>query len=252
MFFNLKRKTYTLKGHRFYFENVWLREDECKGIVQNSWERAEGLGIMDKIKICGDRLFEWGGGMCNEYKKHIQECRDLLRRFWSRRDALCIQRYNKARWDYLNLLEKQEVYWKQRVKQHWLREWDKNTRFFHRFASARRQNNKLDRLKDANSDWQETIAGVQSVINEYFTELFMSLNTDGKLSEFEAVNQISATDNEALIAEITCEKVKAAVFFMHPDKASGPDGFNPAFYQAFWDVVQQDVVEICRIFMSTG
>lgn len=39
---------------------------------------------------------------------------------------------------------------------------------------------------------------------------------------------------------------------MHPDKSSGPDGFNPAFYQEFWDIVQVDVVNFCRKFMETG
>lgn len=190
--------------------------------------------------------------MNNEYKKHIQECRSVLRRFRSQRDAPGVQRYNKARWDYLNLLEKQEVYWKQRAKQHWLREGDKNTRFFHRFASTRRQNNKLDRIKDANGEWQETTIGVQNVIEEYFTSLFMSSNTDGKLIEYESVTQVSGPANKALMAEVTCEEVKGAVFSMHPDNASGPDGFNPAFYQAFWDVVQKDVVDFCRTFISTG
>ena len=28
---------------------------------------------------------------------------------------------------------------------------------------------------------------------------------------------------------------------MHPNKSPGPDGFNPAFYQRFWDLVGDDV-----------
>ena len=28
---------------------------------------------------------------------------------------------------------------------------------------------------------------------------------------------------------------------MHPDKSPGPDGFNPAFYQRFWDLIGDDV-----------
>lgn len=38
---------------------------------------------------------------------------------------------------------------------------------------------------------------------------------------------------------------------MHPDKASGPDGLNPAFFQSFWSVVGQDVVLFCWRFMNT-
>lgn len=55
-----------------------------------------------------------------------------------------------------------------------------------------------------------------------------------------------------LIAEVTNEEVKDVVFSMHPDKASRSDGFNPSFYQAFWGIIQEDVVSFCRTFMHTG
>ncbi|CAN1788787.1 Transposon TX1 uncharacterized 149 kDa protein [Linum perenne] len=39
---------------------------------------------------------------------------------------------------------------------------------------------------------------------------------------------------------------------MHPDKAPGPDGLNPAFYQKFWDVVGKEVAEDCRRWIRRG
>lgn len=87
-----------------------------------------GVSILwKKIRICGDRLQEWGGGVSQKYKQQIVNCRALLRKLRSRRDTHGVKRYNEVRWEYFNLLEKQEVYWKQRAKQHWLREGNKNT-----------------------------------------------------------------------------------------------------------------------------
>ncbi|KAK2383934.1 hypothetical protein QL285_071338 [Trifolium repens] len=39
---------------------------------------------------------------------------------------------------------------------------------------------------------------------------------------------------------------------MHPDKAPGPDGFNPAFYQHFWSVCGDDIFEAAREWLDRG
>lgn len=51
---------------------------------------------------------------------------------------------------------------------------------------------------------------------------------------------------------MTSEEVKHDVFSMHPDKAAGLDGLNPAFFQVFWHIIGVDVVEFCQNFMSMG
>lgn len=97
-------------------------------------------------------------------KRRMKGYRHQLRKFRSRRDAYGIGRYNAARWEYLKLLEQQEVYWKQRAKQFWLREGDQNTRFFHKYASTWRQNNRIIGLHDSSGNWVETDDQIQEVI----------------------------------------------------------------------------------------
>ncbi|CAN0846299.1 Transposon TX1 uncharacterized 149 kDa protein [Linum grandiflorum] len=42
------------------------------------------------------------------------------------------------------------------------------------------------------------------------------------------------------------------MFSMHPDKAPGPYGFNPGFYQKFWPLVGAQVTACRRTWLERG
>ncbi|XP_019194227.1 PREDICTED: uncharacterized protein LOC109188138 [Ipomoea nil] len=59
---------------------------------------------------------------------------------------------------------------------------------------------------------------------------------------FEGIQpRVTAIQNEGLLRPFEESEVKSTLFSMYPDKAPGPDGMNPGFYQHFWDVVGTDV-----------
>lgn len=49
-----------------------------------------------------------------------------------------------------------------------------------------------------------------------------------------------------LLAEVTKEEVRRAVFSMNPLKAPGVDGFHAKFYQANWEVVGVSVFNLVK------
>ena len=53
------------------------------------------------------------------------------------------------------LLEQEEVHWLQRSRANWLRHGDRNTTFFHQFATARRKKNMIKKLRVDNNVWLE-------------------------------------------------------------------------------------------------
>lgn len=46
--------------------------------------------------------------------------------------------------------------------------------------------------------------------------------------------------------------MKIALFQMDPDKAPGPDGMTPTFFQKHWKIVGRDIVCMVRDFFATG
>jgi hypothetical protein len=64
--------------------------------------------------------------------------------------------------------------------------------------------------------------------------------------------KITQVDNDKLLAPITKDELKEALFEMHPDKAPGPDGFNPAFYQHFWELCGDDIFVAVKEWLERG
>ncbi|XP_019158162.1 PREDICTED: uncharacterized protein LOC109154879 [Ipomoea nil] len=49
-----------VRRRHFCFDNLWLREDRCREIIDNSWGRTMGLDVLDRIAICGQDIWRWG------------------------------------------------------------------------------------------------------------------------------------------------------------------------------------------------
>ena len=70
------------------------------------------------------------------------------------------------------LLSADEVYWRQRSHAIWLKEGDRNSKFFYRRASNRRKRNKIKGLFDHRGTWQTSPKGVEDAVLRYFQDVF--------------------------------------------------------------------------------
>ena len=63
---------------------------------------------------------------------------------------------------------------------------------------------------------------------------------------------IGEEENDPILGNIMEEEVEMAVFSMKAFKAPGLDGFPPAFFQHFWEVVKSEVIWATRYFFRTS
>lgn len=97
----------------------------------------------------------WGKEVTGRFSSRIKECKSQLKQLRSSRDVQSAMRYKEANKKLFLILDQREIFWRQRSKQLWLQSGDKNTKYFHTAASARRQSNHIHKLKNINVESQQ-------------------------------------------------------------------------------------------------
>ena len=129
---------------RFHFEAMWASNDECKNIIEAAWMAAGNVntaeGMAAALKACAMDLKAWSSATYGQIPKKIQEKRKRLSILVQLDgDGQFGEEIKQVRKDINDLIDSEELYWCQRSKAHWLKEGDRNTKYFHARASERRK-----------------------------------------------------------------------------------------------------------------
>ncbi|KAK1592432.1 hypothetical protein Q3G72_024855 [Acer saccharum] len=210
-------------GHRFLYESCWADKDDCHELIQKTWAKGGNGNNMQRVVR---RLSVCAKNLQRRVEKELDE-----------------------------MLKVEESLWKQRSRVTWMKEGDRNTRFFHAKASAKRSRNRLDGLFDLGGVWKAEEDDMVGIIGDYFTSLFNSSKPSS--DQLNAVlNTVNARVPDHLIqfldASFAAEEIRTALFQMNPTKAPSSDGFPTEFYQKFWNVVGKDLTNLCLDCLNNG
>ncbi|XP_019175849.1 PREDICTED: uncharacterized protein LOC109171175 [Ipomoea nil] len=233
----------------FRFENAWLLDEGCRGVVEQEWANTHGVELQSRLARCGKGLKAWGGDRHHKFGKRIAELRKELDKLRGRRDPTALARFRHLDTSLSLALSQEEVFWKQRAKQHWLQGADRNTKFFYKYASHRKKKNYIEKLKDDDGVWKEGRA-LDSLVTAYYRQIFTTGGSPGPFRVDSMRPRVTEAQNAHLLRPFEPEEVRDALFSMGKDKSPGPDGMNPGFYQAFWDVIGKDVTSFVLTCLS--
>ncbi|CAN1337225.1 Transposon TX1 uncharacterized 149 kDa protein [Linum perenne] len=230
----------------FQFENKWIGEEELNPLVEHTWRSSVGLELGLRLARCAEELETWGRKLALKFKIKLQETKMKIEEVRARNDAEASRDETAYRRQLLTILDQEESHWKQRAKQFWLVDGDRNTKIFHTIANSRQKFKQLDKLKDEAGSWVEGDDRIGDVAVRYFTNIFSThgCNLGGVINA--VTPMVKEADNNFLTAPFSFEEFRKAMFDMHPDKASGPDGLNPGFYQHFWQLTRRKLYAECR------
>lgn len=93
----------------------------------------------------------------NKSRRRLREIEDLLVRIQHETPTReMIVKQNKATKEMEDILEMEELYWRQISRASWLKG-DKNTNFFHKKASQRSRRNYISRVKNQEGQWVQDV-----------------------------------------------------------------------------------------------
>uniref|UniRef100_A0A803QHF5 Reverse transcriptase domain-containing protein n=1 Tax=Cannabis sativa TaxID=3483 RepID=A0A803QHF5_CANSA len=248
----------------FRFDNHWLLEPDFPELLTNSWTTDSIttnpnnpiLNFLSKQQNCSVSLSSWGRNK-NQFSHRIKSIQSDIDRVLagpivSHSDAT---KANDLQRTLDNILIKEEIFRKQRSRVNWLKAGDKNTRYFHNRASTRKRTNFIKSLTLDDDSQITNLNDITSSFVQFYTELFASqgTNPDAMCIATQGLSkQLTPNQSAFLTSPFTFHEVKAALFQLAGDKAPGPDGFNPSFFQKNWDSAGRDLCQAALFALTTN
>ncbi|XP_075636573.1 uncharacterized protein LOC142608777 [Castanea sativa] len=153
-------KHFYKKGRPFRFEAMWIKDKTCEAVIQEAWAGHLGnspvQSFNQKIDMCQVNLRNWNrtsfGHVRNLLSKKLKDLK------WAEESDECStnpSRIHQLQNDIEALKSKEECMWKQRSRNSWLKEGDRNTKFFHCRANRKNKRNHILGLSNEAGVWVE-------------------------------------------------------------------------------------------------
>jgi hypothetical protein len=240
---------------RRQYEIMWERESELLEKVAEAWKNAgHKVDLGDIMKGLDGVMTSLQGWSKNKFGNVLQEIKkDRERLEVLKLNNADSQSIRQASDHMQELLYKEELLWLQRSRISWLKEGDRNTRFFHQKTVWRARRNKIKKLKDDDGVWKDVPTDMERMATSYFKELFTrdpSVNSERLLDLTQ--QKVTSEMNENLCKDFTDEEISDALFQIGPLKAPGVDGFPAHFYQRNWGTIKEEIINAVKLFFVSG
>jgi len=236
---------------------MWEREESLTDVILDAWEGGSpcpDLGaVASALQNVMKSMQAWSREKFGSVRRKLEELRVELASLNGLTDDESRMKAKETAKAMNEMLYREEMMWLQRSRINWLKEGDRNTRYFHRKARWRAKKNRIRKLKREDGSWCANQEEMKGMASQYFSDLFskdMSINPDDLTNLFDA--KITLEMNRGLCRPYSEEEIGNALFQIGPLKAPGPDGFPAQFFQRNWGLMKADIITAVQNFFETG
>ena len=130
----------------------------------------------------------------------------------------------------------------------WIREGERNTKFFYKSTLDHRSHHRISKLKDSQGKELVSHKEMEYVLVQHFLSIAKEPLLDRSLSINNFTKYIpklvTREDNHNLNRSVSEDEVSEVINEMQNGKSPGPGGFNVEFFKACWKTVKQDILDV--------
>lgn len=240
----------------FKLETFWLKYEVPRHMVQILWEQTQPNPQLcinqfgSKTELLHRALVMWHKQHFGIMEKRLIYCkRSILfldrieeKRPLARHEFILRVKIREKAYELANNIEER---WRQRSRCNWIKQGDKNTRFFHAFASSRASINRVTSIQLEG----HTITDPYLIQTTFLNHLKEVLGTSKQTMPFNPSAFYNPNPSLAdLDLPFTAQEVESAVNQLAKNKASGPDGIPNEFLQTYWTELKDEIMTIIHGF----
>lgn len=237
---------YEASNRPFRYEVAWETHPGFKRLVKDQWTpRSNVFLVANNLKKA---VITWNitvFGHITHRKKHLVArlagINKELERQWSHSLTLLEIEVKKELGD---ILVQEELLWNQKSRKAWIKDGDRNTRFFHISTVVGQKRNRIDRPQDEEGKWSEDQMKLKEMAVSFYQKLFTEEGCDPVGTQ--VGNGFPVLDKQNMhsaFVPILVPEIKAAIFGMGPLKAPGINGIPAGFFQKPWAVISEGVIQ---------
>ena len=225
---------------------MWLKTEGFKSLIDGWWKSFEVRGannyeVAEKLKALKIKLKGWKKEVFGKVEmRKKQALKNMALWLWdtigverpltrSEIDKKIVELEEFKRWALF-----EEITWRQKFREIWLKGSDRNTKFFHKMANFHRKHSEFIGLK-IDGVWHRKGQDLQQGIVNAFQSLLANprdwrANVEGMI--------FTKLEDQEVAKPFMEEEVFSTLHKLNGEKAPGPDGYMVAFWQFSWEMVK--------------
>ncbi|GKE26207.1 RNA-directed DNA polymerase, eukaryota, reverse transcriptase zinc-binding domain protein, partial [Tanacetum coccineum] len=245
----------------FRFSNFVTDKKEFLPTIKKAWEtEIDGhmmYKVVKKLKLMKHSLnnLSWENGNIFERVSKLKDCLKESQAEVDRypHDDTIKAKSCKVLQEYYEALNEENSLLMQKAKIEWLKDGDRNTKFFHKIIKGRMHKGRIMSVCNEKRERFEN----EKVAEQFVKHFQEFLGKKDLVMEFPAdrivfPNKLSSDEVDRISRSISEVEVKNSMFDIDDSKAPGPDGFTARFFKSTWSIIGKDVSKAIQEFFITG